>query len=156
MRRFVAFAVLLIASPLSAAQSAKYKMHGPCHVRTTSGPSFDETFERDMEATVSGPDDDLKIVITGKDHAPCTLKGTRKKNEIKLPKDQVCSQDIAQNGVKAKVTGVLASGHGTLNGKHLTLVTKWNVEGEVDLTFKKLPVKGVVDADVKGTRVNAK
>ena len=38
-----------------------------------------------------------------------------------------------------------------LKGKSIALVTKWNVEGTVKMPFK-MPVKGVVDTDLKGAR----
>jgi hypothetical protein len=139
------------AASVDAAAAAKYKMKGPCHVRTTQGVPFDETFDREVEATITGPDDHVKIVVSGKDHGPCTLEGKRVGAVITLKPLQVCAQKVTKEGVTADVKGVLASGVATVKGKTIALVTKWNVEGTVKMPFK-MPVKGVVDTDMKGAR----
>lgn len=144
--------VLSFGASVDAAPSpAKYKMKGPCHVRTTSGVPFDETFDREVDATISGPDDQVKIVVSGKDHAPCTLEGKRVGAVITLKPLQVCVQKVTREGVTVDAKGVLASGVATVKGKTIALVTKWNVEGTVKMPFK-MPVKGVVDTDMKGSQ----
>jgi hypothetical protein len=143
--------VLSLAGSADAASSAKYKMKGPCHVRTTEGMPFDETFDRELEATISGPNEDVKVVVTGKGHAPCTLKGTRIGAVITLTPLQSCAQKVTRDGVTVDAKGVLASGQATVKGKTIALVTKWNVEGTVKMPVA-IPVKGIVDTDMKGTR----
>jgi hypothetical protein len=154
MRALVLFAGLLIASSASAAgSSSSYTMKGPCRVRTTGGPiAFDETYNPTLKATVSGPDKDLTIEVEG-EGMKCTLKGVRVGTAITLPVGQKCPQHIDRDGFKGELEGSLASGKGTLVGKTLTLKTSWDVSGKVKVYFKKLNVKGVVDADVKGNRV---
>ncbi|MGZ3422846.1 MAG: hypothetical protein ACXWUG_09175 [Polyangiales bacterium] len=150
-RILLGLCVFSLAGSADAASSAKYKMKGPCHVRTTEGMPFDETFDRELEATISGPNDKVKVVVTGKGHAPCTLEGKRAGAVITLTPLQTCAQNVTRDGVTVDAKGVLASGQATVKGKTIALVTKWNVEGTVKAPFK-MPVKGIIDTDMKGTR----
>lgn len=150
--RSAVFALLLIAAPAAAAGNA-YSMKGPCHVRTTSGPfAIDETYHPTLRATVSGPENDLPIDVEG-EGMKCTLRGARVGTAITLPLGQKCPQKINRDGVHADVDSTLTSGKGTLIGKTLTLKTSWDVAGKVRIAFKDMNVAGVVDADVKGTRL---
>lgn len=145
-----ALAVLLL---ISGAPTPAYTMHGPCRVRTTSGPiAFDQTYHPELKATVTGPDKDLSIAVSG-EGMTCRLKGVRVGTAITLPAGQKCPVHVDRDGVTGDLEGVLASGKGSLVGKTLSLKTTWDVAGRVRLVFKKVNVGGVVEADVKGSRL---
>lgn len=144
-------ALILLAAILAAKDPPSYALKGPCRVRTTSGPEFDRTFEPTLRATVSGPDKDLRIEVTG-EGMTCVLRGVRVGSKITLPPGQKCPQVVDRDGIQADVDSVLVSGSGTMSGKALSLKTKWDVSGKVRIVFKKMDVKGTVDADVKGSR----
>ncbi len=144
-------ALLLVAVSADAAGPSSYVMKGPCRVRTTSGPVFDETFQPTLKAVVSGPDKALTIEVTG-EGMTCALKGARVGNNITLPLGQKCPVHVERDGMNADLDGVLTAGSATIVGKAITLKTKWDVAGKVLIVFKKVNVTGVVDSDVKGTR----
>lgn len=151
MRTLAFSAVLLIASSAGAAKDPSYVMKGPCRVRTTSGPSFDQTFQPTLKATVTGPDKDLKIEVTG-EGVTCVLRGVKVGANVTLPLGQKCPVHVDRDGIKGDLDGVLTAGKATMVGKNITMKTTWDVTGKVKLLFKKTNVTGVVDSDVKGAR----
>lgn len=145
-------AFFLLLSPAADAAAPKYTMRGPCRVRTTSGPiAFDETYNPTLHATVTGPDKDLQIEVEG-EGMKCVLKGIKSGSKITLPLGQKCPQHIDRNGIKGDIEATLTSGSGAMVGKTLSLKTTWDAAGKVRITFKKVDVGGVIEADVKGTR----
>jgi len=151
MRKTLAvLALMLVPATVLAAAGGQYVMHGPCRVRSTEGFPFDRTYQPEVHAKVSGPDSDLRIEVSG-EGVKCTLRGTKKGSKITLPVGQKCPVHVVRDGIEADVDGVLKSGSGTMTGKDLALVTHWDVDGTVKL-FKDTKVKGIVDANVKGSR----
>lgn len=131
---------------------ASYVLHGPYRVRTTSGPiAFDRTYDPELRAQVEGPDSALRIVVTG-EGMKCTLQGVKKGYDVTLAPGQKCPQRVRRDGMRADLDGVLASGSAKIAGTTITLVTHWDVVGKIDLGFKKVKVRGLVDTNVKGTR----
>jgi hypothetical protein len=145
-------AVLLIAASADAAVGSSYVMKGPCRVRSTSGPAFDETFQPTLRATVSGPDKDLSIEITGEGMS-CVLHAVRVGNKVTLPLGQKCPVHVERDGVKADLDAVLKTSQATMIGKNIAMKTTWDVAGKVKIAFKKMNVTGVVEADVKGNKI---
>lgn len=151
MRALLFSAVLLTSASAAAATGSSYVMKGPCRVRTTSGPTFDRTFQPTLGAAVSGPDKDLRIEVSG-EGMRCVLRGVRVGNKVTLPLGQKCPVHVDRDGMRADLDAVLTAGSATMSGKAITMKTKWDVAGKVKVVFKKMNVTGVVDADVKGTR----
>lgn len=151
VRVLILSAVVLVTSAADAAKDPSYVMKGPCRVRTTSGPAFDQTFQPTLRATIAGPDKDLRIEVTG-EGMTCVLRGVRVGSKVTLPPGQKCPQVVDRDGIKADLESVLTSGSATIVGKNITMKTKWDVSGKVKIAFKKMDVTGVVDADVKGSR----
>ncbi len=120
---------LTVASSASAAGNTRYDVHGPVHVRLTSGLSYDKTFDPRMRAAITDEGAKIRVDLTGEDRKPCTLRGQRDGATITFPPGQVCPQD--------ELDGVLTSGRGTLVGNDLVLVTHWKVEGDVRVLFRR-------------------
>ncbi len=152
----LAFATLAAtaATPVSAGPApAKYRLKSDCHVKGNAGfVVYDETVHPELHATISGPDDDLKVELEG-EGAHCTLKGKKKGSAIVLAAGQTCPQKIAQGGIHGDVLGTLTSGSGKIEGKKARFVTTWDVSGFVYFGPKKMKVKGTVDAKGDGTRI---
>jgi hypothetical protein len=151
VRALALTAVLLIASTADAANDPSYVMKGPCRVRTTSGPAFDQTFEPTLRAKVSGPDKDLRIEISG-EGVTCVLRAVKVGTKVTLPLGQKCPVHVDRDGIEGDFDGVLKAGSATMVGKNITMKTTWDVAGKVKLLFKKTNVTGLVESDVKGTR----
>jgi hypothetical protein len=161
VRALALTAVLFIASTAGAAKDPSYVMKGPCRVRTTSGPAFDQTFEPTLRATVSGPDKDLRIEVSvmhagasgaASEGVTCVLRGVKVGSKVTLPLGQKCPVHVDRDGIQGDLDGVLKAGSATMVGKTITMKTTWDVAGKVKLLFKKTNVTGVVESDVKGAR----
>jgi hypothetical protein len=152
----LALALVTLGAAASAAPAtapAKYRLKSDCHVKGNAGfVVYDETVHPELHATISGPDDDLKVELEG-EGAHCTLKGKKKANTIVLAAGQTCPQKITQGGIKGDVLGTLTSGSGKIEGKKARFVTTWDVAGFVYFGPKKMKVKGTVDAKGDGVRI---
>lgn len=153
--RIAAVAILLVATSASASPTpTHYRVRGPCHVRTTEGPAYDKAIDTELDLAVSGPDDAVRVELSGKGHAKCTLAGKRSGNTVTLTPNQRCPQKVDDGLAHGELMGVLQNGRAVSNGAHLTLISHWTLEGDVKVLFRTMHVKGTLDTNVGGKRVD--
>jgi hypothetical protein len=151
----VVASVLFFATSASASPTtAHYRVRGPCHVRTTEGPTYDKSIDTELDVAVSGPDDAVRLELTGKGHSKCTLMGKRSGNTVTLTPNQKCPQKVDDGMAHGELMGVLQHGRAVSNGAHVTVVSHWTLEGDVKVLFRTLHVKGTLDTNIAGKRVD--
>lgn len=149
----VLVAALLVVSSAEATESGRYKVHGPCRVRTIEGPAYDKTVDAVLDAAVSETTDGVRIELSGDGYAKCVLRGQRTGAFVTLTPGQVCPQRVDDGMAHGTLKGVLQNGRATLTGNDVALTTVWELEGDVKVLFRKMHVKATLDARLAGKRV---
>ncbi len=152
MRTALAAAILLLVSTASAETSMRYRVLGPCRVRTTEGPAYDKTVQAELDVAISGPDDAVRLELSSKRNATCVLRGKRAGATITLLPGQKCPQKVDDGLAHGELIGVLQSGRATSNGASVAVVTNWKLEGDVKVLFRTIHMKGTLDTNLVGKR----
>lgn len=152
MRTALVAAVLLLVSSAAAETSTHYRVHGPCRVRTTEGPSYDKTIQAEVDVAISGGDDAVRVELSSKRNATCVLRGKRAGSTVTLLPGQKCPQQVDDGLAHGVLTGVLQSGRAIVQGAQVVVITRWTLEGDVKALFRTLHIKGTLDTNLAGKR----